>query len=492
MIIDQKNHDMKGSLLMKTIIQQILTNTLEKYLIYFDDNSIAEISTIAEDFKDISFDMAKDMLNTYIDFMDQTIRDAKSERKEDGITIHQKDVERTLYTALGSLTYKRTYFNVPTGRSYLLDSLLGVEAYDRIDAGVSANLVNTAATYSYGRSADIVTSGQISRQSVRNKIMNTGEVLHVPGNASKTPEALHIFADEDHVNLQNGKNTIIPLVTVSEGKRVVSKGRKALIEPIHIHGYGIEPEKLWDYVYALCAEKYDMNLIREIYIYGDGGNWIKVAFDKFSKAIYVFDEFHFKKRTRSLFAGEICSAFRLPAYSALHNNDEHLFAKLIDAMIDAVEEKMSEDKSKKRKLEKIIEHKKFILNHWHAIQNAKSPGSIGSCTEAMVSHVLSERFSRSPMGWSDAGLSKMAMIRMFILNGDKISPVDVTAWKCDEKRKTVINELEKYRDNEKKQNDEIFRDVKNWRWFEVDNFISGKKTGTSVALKSLGTIRSIA
>ena len=483
---------MKGSLLMKSIIQQILINAAEKYIKYFEDNNFAEISTVAEEFKIISNDMAKEVLVAFISSSDNAIREAKEERKADGITIHESNVERTLFTALGPITFARTYFDLPVGRTYLLDSLIGVEPYDRIDAGVSANLVNTAAIHSYGRSADIITGCQISRQSVRNKIMNTGEMLHVPDNAVNTPEVLHIFADEDHINLQDGTNTILPLVTICEGKRVVSKGRNALIDPVHIHGYGIDSQKLWEYVYALCAEKYDMELVKEIYIYGDGASWIKKAFDIFTKAIYVLDEFHFKKRTRSLFSGDICTGYGLVARSAIMKDDKRLFGKIIANMINEIDEKIPESISKKNKLKKIREHKKFILKHWKAIQNAELPETIGSCTEAMVSHVLSERFSRNPMGWSKAGLSKMAMIRMFVLNGGKIAPVDTSKWKRSDKRVSKINEFKKYKEIVNKQHEEIFRDVKSWRWFEVDNLISGKVTGTSVALDALGKTRNIA
>jgi hypothetical protein len=306
------------------------------------------------------------------------------------------------------------------------------------------------------------------------------------------PQALHIFADEDHVNLQDGANTIVPLVTICEGKQTVTKGRNTLIEPIHVHGYGINAQELWEYVYAICSEKYDMVRIQQIYIYGDGGNWIKAAFDIFPKAKYIFDEFHFVKRTRSLFSGEICRPYSFHTRSTITNNDKPLFRDMIKKMINAVEEKMQDGSEKNNKLKRIKEHRAFILKHWDAIQNANIPESIGSCTEAMVSHVLSERFSRNPMGWSKTGLSKMSMIRMFVLNGEKVMPIDTSAWKYDKKHHAVITKFDKYKNIVNKQRDEIFKDAKSWRWFEVDNLISGKVTGTSVALDALGKIRSIA
>lgn len=49
----------------------------------------------------------------------------------------------------------------------------------------------------------------------------------------------------------------------------------------------------------------------------------------------------------------------------------------------------------------------------------------GSCTEGQVSHVLSARFSRNPMGWSKAGLGKLSKVRVCIENGWCITSRDM-------------------------------------------------------------------
>jgi hypothetical protein len=436
--------------------------------------------------------MTKEVLSAFLSAADEAIRGAKADRKADGIKVHERKVPRTLLTALGPLTYERTYFNVLGCRKYLLDNILGVEPYERIDAGVSAGLVNTAAAYSYGRSADIATGGQVSRQTVRNKIMNTGEVVYIPEKAAATPEALHIFADEAHVNLQSGRNTIVPLITICSGKQPVSKGRNELIDPVHIHGYGIKPEKQWEYVYALCAAKYDMDLVKDVYIYSDGAAWIRKGFDFFPDAFFVLDTFHFKKRLRSLLSGEICSNYASPISAAIEKGDRKYFDRLVQTMINKLEEGMPESKAKSNKVKSVRDNAAYILNQWNGIQNAKLSGSIGSCTEAMISHALAERLSRNPMGWSKPGLSKMAMIRVFTLNGGKIEAADTVARKHRRDKESITVKFEKYEKIVKNQNDEVLKDAKNWRWFEVDNLISGKTTGTSVTLDALGRTRNIA
>jgi len=477
---------------MENIILQIVQEKSKKIIEYFQSHGVCGINQMAEELKRLSEEMALEMLTAFIGCADEAICEAKAQRKSDGIKVHERRVPRTTFTVLGEMTYQRTYFDMPNGeRKYILDDVIEVAPYERIDSGISAKLVNTAAMYSFGRSADIVTGGQISRQSVRNKIMNTGEVLHIPAKAKKPPEALHIFADEDHVHLQRGGNAIIPLITVCEGKRRLSEGRNELIEAFHVQGYGIKPENFWEYVYALCAEKYDIEHLGKIYIYGDGASWILTGFDYFTSAMHILDEFHFKKRLKKLLAGEICASYAGVIHRVISDNDPARFEKIIDKMLLAVNEKLPEGKVRTGRIKALNDNSKYIRKFWEAIQNMKTPDSIGSCTEAMVSHVLSERFSRSPMGWSKQGLSKTSMIRVFVLNGGKIQPTDTLAWKKYSNKNSVITTHKKYEAIIKAQHDKLFKDVNSWRWFETESQISGKTTGTSVALDALGRMRNV-
>jgi hypothetical protein len=446
---------------------------------------------MAEDLKLISDDMARRSLAAFIESADKAICDAKKERKQDGVTVHQRNVSRSLFTALGDFSFNRTYFDTEGGKVYLLDSILGVNPYDRIDAGVSAKLVNAAALQSYARSASIVTGGNISRQSAWNKAMNTKEVAYIPERVECTPEVLHIFADEDHVSLQDGSNTIVTLVTVCSGKQSVCKGRNKLIDPFHVQGYGMDKETLWGYVYALCAEKFDMELVRNVFIYGDGASWIKGGLDVFPDAVYSLDTFHFRKRMRSLFSGEIGSKFNLRAHAAVSNDAKDSFEATARAMSAALLDTMPDGSAKTRKAERIDDNIRYISNNWDAIQNSRIPGVIGSCTEAMISHILSERLSRNPMGWSKKGLSKMAMIRVYVLNGCEVTPADTISLKRSDRTNRVDEKIEKYEKIVKIQNDEVFRDAKNWRWFERDNMISGKSSGTKVVLDALGKLKNV-
>jgi hypothetical protein len=476
---------------MENIILQIINEAAKKILEYHRENGLSALHRMAEDIKTITDGMAAEMLKTFIASADRAIADAWEERLGDGIRIRQRNVPRTLLTALGPLTYRRTYFDVKDGREYILDRILEVDAYERIDAGVSALLVNGAAKASYGRSAETFAGGRVSRQTVKNKVMNTGEAAHVPIRKAETPDVIHIFADEDHVSLRDGKSAIVPLVTVCEGKRKICEGRFELIEPFHVQGYGTEPLKLWEYVYALCAEKYDMSRIKDVYLYGDGAAWIETGMKFFTGAFRVLDEFHLKSRMRRLLAGETGGALAPRARAALARGDREKFKETARWIADATFHLMPEGRERAMKLKTVGENSAYILTHWDAIQNIRLPGSVGSCTEAMVSHVLSERFSRNPMGWSKAGLSKMAMIRVFVMNGGSIVPADVTAMKGDGRRGSVMTRIAKYEGIVKKQQEEALKGMKDWSLFDRETMIPGKRGGTRVVIDALGRTRKI-
>ena len=52
-----------------------------------------------------------------------------------------------------------------------------------------------------------------------------------------------------------------------------------------------------------------------------------------------------------------------------------------------------------------------------------------------MSHILSERLSRNPVGWSETGLSNMAMIRVYVWNGGKVQAKDVGKGRSEETMK---------------------------------------------------------
>jgi len=480
---------------METIVQQILWNTFEKIMEYYGRVGLQQIFVMADEFKAIGDEMMREMLRVFIENADRALcEEAKAERKADGYTIKERDVQRTTHTFLGEVTFGRTHFKTKGGGyAHILDNILGIAAYERVDAGVSAKMVNASADFSFGKSAAIVTGGEVGRQTAWNRMHGVGEVVYVPTRSVHTPEILHIFADEDHVNLQDGTNVIVPLVTYCAGKEYVCKGRNALIDPVHIQGFGLTPEEHWSYVYAVMAEQYDMTKVKQVFIYGDGASWIKAGFDVFPNVVYVLDEYHLEKRIKSILSGDICRTFAPRVRAAVNSGDSMAFRKLLNEMTDAVANGMEEGGGLRKKLKAVRENGAFLLAHWQAMLAGRLPDAIGSCTEAQVSHVLSKRFSRDPMGWSKMGLAKTAMVRAFRQNGGTVMPCDIGAGKTLGRARVLPRNIKRYEDIVKKQHNEVFKDWRDWRWFEKDDNdrISHKRTGTRTALDALGKMRDI-
>jgi hypothetical protein len=317
-------------------------------------------------------------------------------------------------------------------------------------------------------------------------------VVSLPAKAKQTPEYIHIFADEDHVHLQDGNNTILPLITICAGKTPVCKGRNELIDPIHLNGYGLATEKRWEYVYAVCEARYDMRKVKGVYIYGDGAPWITASDTCFVNAVHILDGYHFEKKMKGICAGAICASYSQRLRAAVRNNKMNVFQTLLYKAEDDVLDGMPACKERSARLNAISDCGGYILNHWDAVQNMKLEGSIGSCTEALVSHVFSERFSRNPMGWSKAGLAKMSMIRIFVKNGGVVTALDIGRDKRDaDERLVVRTRIGKYEALARRQQEEIFRGAKNWRWFEPEHMPAIRPSGTSVALEVLGKVRKI-
>jgi len=477
---------------MEHIIQQIVAGAALKILDYHKENGIIDMDSMAEDLGKISTDMAKELLAAFVGEADKAICAAKAERKEEGYAIQERDVDRTVFTGLGYVSYRRTYFsNSLRGNRFILDCLLGIRGHERIGDGVSARMATAAAGMSYSKSANAVTGGAISRQSAWNKTMRIGEVAALWGREKQDSRILHIFADEDHVSLQDGTNTMVPLVTVCSGKQRVCKGRNELVKPMHIHGFGMKTDLLWEYVYAVCAQRYDMDEICKVFVYGDGAAWIAHFKNVFPGAVHVLDTFHYKKRIKRLFSGEACAPYGHKLHQLVRHDDKSGFLKMLYAMAADVADGMSE-KERDKRLAKLKDDGNYLLSNWDAAQARNLPDAIGSCTEPMVSHVLSERLSRNPMGWSRAGLSKMAMVRVYCQNGGTITSADIAGGRSekDGERKAAAN-IKKYDAIVKKQFGDALAGAHEWRWFERDSEISGKRTGTRQALDLLGKMRNV-
>jgi hypothetical protein len=290
-----------------------------------------------------------------------------------------------------------------------VDKVVGIESYDRVSGSVSAALVESASEVSYAKSSKYVCDGHITSQTVMNKIRRTKELkMEIPEEKRKV-RYLNVEADEDHVSLQDGTDTIVPLISIHEG--VERRGKRGkCINIHHISSHGKSIDDMWQEAAEWVYSVYDVDEIEKIYLHGDGASWIKAGLNYLPKAQFVLDRYHLNKALKEVSRGDelVCSKLRDAVTEA---DKEYLREICRDLRKNAENDKVKE---------KVDSFRNYISANWEGIAAYQDEASRGSNTEGHVSHVLSSRLSSRPSGWSRKGLKAMAELRAYCCNGGHI------------------------------------------------------------------------
>ena len=357
--------------------------------------------------------------------------------------IVRKD-ETTLLTSLGTLHYHKTLFrNKRTGEyEYFLDRAMGLEEHTRITEDAEARILEEAVQTSYEKSGKAVSISQeeVSRETVKNKLhkLKFPKKENYP-EEKKVVDYLYIEADEDHIALQfrekkgditenefhqKNNGAIAKLIYVHEGiEKENEKSKRHIVKnPYYFCRVceGKENKAFWDEVYEYIEKTYDLSKVKKIYLSADGGSWIMSGKRQIAGITYVLDEFHLKK-----YLHKITRCFRK---NEKETEEElvkiicHKTKKEFEEKIEELKKGIQSPNGKKR----MEEGKVYVLNNWTAarLRLLRKNGVKGSSTESHVSHILSDRMSSRPMGWSKEGMSKMAQLRAYYYNdGDMLELV---------------------------------------------------------------------
>lgn len=415
---------------------------------HFEEIGIRKLEKVIESFIKNPKDMAsfvtgieKEVVSLGLDIIRETLENCDSMLRDSGKrkqnwTISRKD-NKQLITSLGEVTFQKTLFkNKQDGHTeYLLDTIMGMESHEHLTEDAEAKLLEEAVDTSYQKAGNRTSiSTSVSRQTVKNKI-HTLEFPQEPPITGKKKKVdfLYIDADEDHVALQfqnrkgdlkknewNRKNNclITKLVYVYEGieKEHPKSRRHRLVEPHYFSGtYAGEKgnRELWEEVYAYIEKNYDLEHIKKIFLNGDGGAWIKAGKEKIAGITYVLDEFHIKQ-------------YLIRSTSHLMDSKQEVREKMLKIMKSGTKKELqeifvriqnaTESEAGKRRVKTSEE---YFLGNWSAIKiRMNYRKQVKGCSaEGHVSHVLSDRMSSRPMGWSKTGADKMAHLRAYKWNG---------------------------------------------------------------------------
>ena len=454
---------------METIITQITLELLKKITDKATSENMDDLDALAADIFEDCVDSSRQIIQEVIRARNLQIRETKRFRKENGLVLKEKDRPRQIMTKLGMIEWERDYYYDRKREQYAypLDQLLGIRGYERLGDEVCAQLLNRAAEVSYAKSTDIVTGGEVSRQSVRTHLLKADIPEKQPDQEKKEISELHVYADEDHAHLQKpckakGKqNQIVPLVTVTEGTH--SDGsRNRTIQPVHFVDEEQSSKRLWEDVEGYIEKAYDAKNIKRIYLHSDGGGWIRSGLENFAQTIRVMDGYHFYKELRKAAKRNPERNVRVTILNALEKNDRKKADLFLNELAGTDEE--------------ILRFGTYLFNNWDEIRNLVTLNIPGSCTEGEVSHVLSERFSRNPMGWSREGLGKLTKLRVYRCNGGKLTGKDL---------KPEVRH-EQYREYTDVFINEQLKGANDWSIFEPEQPVMDGNSGTQQLLKWYG------
>jgi len=292
-----------------------------------------------------------------------------------------------------------------------------------------------AQVHSYQHAADSLQIGnqKVSRTTVMSKVHGIAEELlpepELPEEEKKQCDYLYIEADEDHIHSQREpdcKNGMIgKLIYIFEGKDEVCTGRRELRFPHYLGGLypGSEANaSLWTEVDRYIRNHYDLDVLKTVYISGDGGSWIKAGRDYVGKSVFVADRFHLMKYINRVARYTLDNADETKArfYKYIYKNKLLAAKKLLTRIQNHC---AGSDKA-------VEECRTFLINNWEAIQKAfHDKHVIGCSAESHVSHVYSDRLSSRPMGWSRRGSDRMCRLRCFVRNYGSEKIIDLVRYR---------------------------------------------------------------
>ena len=181
----------------------------------------------------------------------------------------------------------------------------------------------------------------------------------------------------------------ILLAIITEVNKVRTK-----LENLRYFTGEMNPEDLWTGVATYLDNAYDLESVENIYIAGDGANWIKSGTEIINGSKYALDHFHLSKYVKIItghlnrLENPICVGE--PLWNYLKTGKREFAMKFIDF---AVEGTLS-----KRKKDGMRNAKRYISNNWEGIKNLFEESKYNCSAEGHISHILSSRLSSRPTG----------------------------------------------------------------------------------------------
>lgn len=357
----------------------------------------------------------------------------------------QRTDTRTLISSVGDVSFDCTYFQRLTGEggyTYLLEELIGLDRHERFTEEAEVMLLTEALKTSYSEAAGILPSKQkITKTTVMNKVHRLAKEMpcEAPEEVKKA-DYLFIEADEDHIAEQHGdksvdnKSFISKLIYVYEGKQKAAgySDRKELVGSFYFSGLypGREGNKtLWRNVRDYIDRNYDTEYLKRIFVSGDGAAWIKGGVDYLDKALFCADKYHLMKHINQ------AAAQMLDEKEAVKEELWHLLYAKNPKAKERFDEYTGNIMQTAKNPDKVETLRTYVLENWAAIRRTLRNKLVEGCSaESHVSHVLSDRLSSRPMGWSQTGADRMSKLRCYEKNYGREGIIKLVRYSREQRR----------------------------------------------------------
>lgn len=418
-----------------SLLDTLLTSVFDAEKNFFENPKA--FSDLEASVKSSTEAFAAEFLGQILSEMDQAIR--RCTWREGRYTIQRNDT-RTLISSVGDISFDCTYYKSKSEKNtftHLLEDVIGLEKNERFTEVAEAVMLCEALKTSYAEAAKVLPSKQeITKTTVMNKVHSIAD--EIPDTIYDEPKAvpyLYIEADEDHVAEQHGRyaedenaSFISKLIYLYEYKQESeeSKGRYELVNKYYFGGlYQGEEEnkRLWSRVDAFIKANYDTEALKRVFISGDGANWIKSGVTYVDNSVFCADKYHLMKYVNT------AAAQMLDEKDDVKNELWHLmYSKQKNARkkFDTYTVAMMNSAKKPDKIEDL---RKYVLGNWPAVRRTLRNKLVNGCSaESHVSHVLSDRLSSRPMGWSQTGADRMSKLRCYDRNNGRAEIIQLVKY----------------------------------------------------------------
>ena len=427
---------------MENILHDFNENVIS-LMVEFLKNSIMEggLSNFTDDLNDKLMKLGYDLTKFALEYAEDVIFNLK-ERKTEYESLEKDD--RKIITIFGEIDFKRRYYldKEKNERVYLLDEYFKIAPKERLLENVETRLIEEAIETNYEKAGKVAAyKTEISKQTIMNKISELNiNIEKIKPEAKKVVDNIYCIADEDHVHLQKGGIEEPRLIVVYDS---IMKDRKRtkLCNKKHFGGvYKGKIDDLWEEVLTYIDNTYDLKKVKNIYILGDGANWIKTGLEWIPGSINVLDKFHLMKAVNGIVGKENKgnadekAEYKRRIYRSFYSLD---FKETKEIVYEILAEEM--DKSTRERKQKLL---RYILNNKQGITNLyKYQKELHGCSaEGHISHLYSARLSSRPLGWKTINVNNVSRLRLAKADNKEISEI------VHNKRKVIeFKEIEKIR-----------------------------------------------